>query len=188
MRRVFELLATACRYRLEIDQVYVLCDVRVLSACRTRRASELVSLTLVATWLRAVAATPTPQRPFMPFYPISSQVRLPGCMRGVACGVRCTVNGGAFSATGFEKLLHQGFHTGSLVASIGVWGCYGNFKFRRERLAVRVVHPPRRRTMASCYGSISAPSTGITDDLQCLPIRTVLPDGTGVEIDYFRER
>ncbi|CAM9176679.1 unnamed protein product [Ectocarpus sp. 4 AP-2014] len=40
--------------------------------------------------------------------------------------------------------------------------------------------------MASCYGSISAPSVGAPRGLRYLPIRTKLPDGTQVEVDHFR--
>lgn len=42
--------------------------------------------------------------------------------------------------------------------------------------------------MASCYGRISAPSTGTLNVLEYLPMRTVLLDGTRLEIDFFRER
>ncbi|CAM9561456.1 unnamed protein product [Pylaiella littoralis] len=41
--------------------------------------------------------------------------------------------------------------------------------------------------MASCYGSISQPLGAAGEGLQYLPVRTTLPDGTPVEIDYFRE-
>lgn len=40
-------------------------------------------------------------------------------------------------------------------------------------------------TMASVYGKISAP---VAADLEYLPVKTKLPDGTLVEVDGYRER